>query len=170
MWQRSTTYTKQDNVRLTRENSEWERRVAVESERRQAAELKISELKLTIQQLQIDNGKLEKHIDEWKLIAEESKSNADKYCREMNKIFTALDQVKSELACTSKERTSRIGSLATVYKRASLSIDVVDTVVASWQSFASDFQNLHYMHAISYRLLMRLSLRITLEILEPSSC
>ena len=93
----------QDNVRLTRENSEWERRVAVESERRQAAELKISELKLTIQQLQIDNGKLEKHIDEWKLIAEESKSNADKYCREMNKIFTALDQVKSELACTSME-------------------------------------------------------------------
>lgn len=93
----------QENVRLTRENSEWERRVAVESERRQVAELKVSELKFIIEQLQMDNEKLEKHIDEWKLIAEKSKSNADKYCREMNKIFTALDQVKSELACTSME-------------------------------------------------------------------
>ena len=51
----------------------------------------------------MDNKKLEKHIGEWKRIAEESKSNADKYCREMNKIFTALDQVKSELAYTSIE-------------------------------------------------------------------
>ena len=31
-------------------------------------------------------------------------------------------------------RAPRIGSLAPIYKRASLSIDVVDTVVASWQS------------------------------------
>ena len=93
----------QDNVRLTREISKWERRVTTESERRRAAELEAGELKVTIQQLQIDNGKLEKHIREWKLIAEESKSNADRYCREMNKIFTALDQVKSELACTSME-------------------------------------------------------------------
>ncbi len=93
----------QDNVRLTREISKWERRVATESERRRAAELEASELKVTIQQLQMDNEKLEKHIGEWKLIAEASKSNADKYCREMNKIFTALDQVKSELACTFME-------------------------------------------------------------------
>ena len=41
----------------------------------------------------MDNEKLEKHISEWKLIAEESKSNADKYCREMNKIFIALEDV-----------------------------------------------------------------------------
>ena len=93
----------QDNVRLTREISKWERRVATESERRRAAELEAGELKVTIQQLQMDNGKFEKHIREWKLIAEESKSNADRYCREMNKIFIALDQVKSELACTSME-------------------------------------------------------------------
>jgi len=65
--------------------------------------LEASELKVTIHQLQMDSGKLEKHVSEWKIIAEESKSNADKYCREMNKIFTALDQVKSELACTSRE-------------------------------------------------------------------
>ena len=93
----------QDNVKLTREISKWECRVSTESERRRAAELEAGELKVTIQQLQIDNGKLEKHIGEWKLIAEESKSNADRYCREINKIFTALDQVKSELACTSME-------------------------------------------------------------------
>jgi len=65
--------------------------------------LEASELKVTIQQLKMDSGKLEKHIGEWKLTAEESKSNADKYYREMNKIFAALDQVKSELACTSME-------------------------------------------------------------------
>ena len=92
----------QDNARSTRENSKLERRIAVESERRQATELEAS-VKLTIQQLQIDSGKLKKHIGEWKLIAKESKSNGDKYCREMNKIFTALDQVKSELACPSME-------------------------------------------------------------------
>lgn len=93
----------QDNVRLTREINKWEHQVATESERRRAAELEACELKAIIKQLQMDNGKLEMHISEWKLIAEESKSNADKYCREMNKIFTALDQVKSELACTSIE-------------------------------------------------------------------
>lgn len=65
--------------------------------------MEANELKVTIQQLQMDNGKFEKHIGEWKLIAEEFKGNADKYCREMDKIFTALDQVKSELACTSRE-------------------------------------------------------------------
>ena len=47
----------------------------------------------------MDNGKLEKHIIERKLIAEESKSNVDKYCREMNKIFTALEEVKLVLPC-----------------------------------------------------------------------
>lgn len=93
----------QDNVRLTREINKWEHQVATESERRRAAELEACELKAIIKQLQMDNGKLEMHISEWKLIAGESKSNADKYCREMNKIFTALDQVKSELACTSIE-------------------------------------------------------------------
>ena len=61
--------------------------------------MEADQLKVTIQQLQIDNGKLEKHISEWKLIAEESKSNADKHCREINKILTALEEVKSVLPC-----------------------------------------------------------------------
>ena len=51
----------------------------------------------------MDNEKLEEYISEWKLIAEESKSNADKYCREINKIFTALEEVKSVLSCTCTE-------------------------------------------------------------------
>ena len=54
----------QDNVRLTHEISKWEHRFATESKRRRAAELEASELKLTIQQLQMDNEKLEKHINE----------------------------------------------------------------------------------------------------------
>lgn len=64
-------------------------------------------LKVTIQQLQMDNGKLEKHISEWKLIGEESKSNADKHCREINKILTALEEVKSVLPCTCTEEHLR---------------------------------------------------------------
>jgi len=51
----------QDNVRLSREISKWERRVATESEGRREAGLKASELKVTIQQPQMDNEKLEKH-------------------------------------------------------------------------------------------------------------
>ena len=46
----------------------------------------------------MNNEKLEEHISEWKLIIEEFKSNADKYCREINKIFTALEEVKSVLS------------------------------------------------------------------------
>ncbi|KAI9806301.1 MAG: hypothetical protein M1825_006416 [Sarcosagium campestre] len=51
----------QDNVRLSHEISKWERRVTTESEGRREAELEASELKVTIQQLQMDNEKLEKH-------------------------------------------------------------------------------------------------------------
>jgi len=69
--------------------------------------LEACELKVTIHQLQMDNGKLEKHISEWKLRAEEFKSNADKYRREMNKIFTALEEVKSELPRTCTEEHLR---------------------------------------------------------------
>lgn len=93
----------QNNVRLTCKISKEEHWVVTELKRKQAAELKVNELKVIIQQLQMNNEKLKKHIDKWKLIVEKFKSNADKYCREMNKIFTALNQVKSELACTFKE-------------------------------------------------------------------
>ena len=89
----------EDNIRLTREVSEREHKTAIESEMRRTAEVEADQLKVTIQQLQMDNGKLEKHVSEWKLIAEESKSNADKYCKEINKIFTVLEEVKSVLPC-----------------------------------------------------------------------
>ena len=69
--------------------------------------MEADQLKVTIQQLQMDNGKLEKHISEWKLIAEESKSNADKYCKEIKKIFIALEEVKSVLPCTCTEEHLR---------------------------------------------------------------
>jgi hypothetical protein len=70
-------------------------------------EYEASQLKDTIQQLRMDNKNLENHISEWKLMAEESKSNAVKCCREMNKIFTALEEVKSELPCTCIEEQHR---------------------------------------------------------------
>ena len=90
-------------MKLTHEISKWEHQFVTKSERRRAAKLDVIELKLTIQQLQINNGKLEKHINEWKIIAGEFKSTAEKYCRKMNKIFISLEEVKSKLTCTSIE-------------------------------------------------------------------
>lgn len=95
------------NIRLNREVSEGEYKIAIESERRRTAEVEADQPKVAIQQLQMDNGKLEKHINEWKLIAEESKSNVDKCCREINKIFAALEEVKSVLPCTCTEEHLR---------------------------------------------------------------
>ena len=75
----------------------------MESERRQTVELEASQLRVTIRQLHMDNEKLEKHISEWKSIAEESKSKAVKYCREMSKVFVVLEEVKCELPSTCTE-------------------------------------------------------------------
>ena len=58
------------------------------------------QLRVTIKQLHMDNEKLEKHINEWKSIAEETRSKAVKYCREMSKVFVVLEKVKSELPST----------------------------------------------------------------------
>lgn len=48
----------EDNIRLTREVSEGEYQIAIESERRRTAKVEADQLKVTIQQLQMDNGKL----------------------------------------------------------------------------------------------------------------
>lgn len=66
------------------------------------AQHEVFQLKVTIQQFQIDNKKLENPINEWKLVAEYSKSITVKYYRVMNRIFTALEEVKSGLShrCT----------------------------------------------------------------------
>ena len=68
----------QDNVRLAREVRKWERGAAMESKRGQAPELEASQLGDTIRQLHM------KHISERKTAAEESKSKAVRYCREMS--------------------------------------------------------------------------------------
>ena len=60
-------------------------------------------MRVTIPQLHMDNEKLEKHTSEWKAVAEESKSKAVKYCREMSKVFAALEEIKSELPSTCTE-------------------------------------------------------------------
>lgn len=73
----------------------------MESEKRRTAESEASQLKVTIQQLHEDNKNLDFHdISEWKAIARDSKSNAVKHCREINRVFVALKEVKSELPCT----------------------------------------------------------------------
>ena len=143
-------------MRLAHEISKREHGLAIESERRRTAERETSQLKSTVQQLQVDNEKLEKHISEWKLIAEESKSNADIYCREMNKVFTALEEVKLGLPWTCTEEHLQVASLAPNLKRSSVSqggsIAVVDRQLAE---LASDFKNLNCTHAISYKLSIR---------------
>lgn len=60
-------------------------------------------MRVTIRQLHIDNEKLEKYISKWKSIAEESKSKAVKYCREMSKVFVVLEEVKYKLPSTCTE-------------------------------------------------------------------
>ena len=80
-----------ENTRLSRELNEWKNRAAIESDRRRAAEHEIRQLKITIQQFQADSKKLEMHINEWKLIAEESRTKAVKYCGEVNNLFAAME-------------------------------------------------------------------------------
>ena len=48
----------EDNIRLIREVSERKHKIAIESERRRTAEVEANQLKATVQQLQMDNGKL----------------------------------------------------------------------------------------------------------------
>ena len=72
----------------------------MESERRQKAESEAGYLKVTVRQLQMDSEKLEKHISDWKLMAEESEGRVAKYSEEIGKIYATLEEVRSELPCT----------------------------------------------------------------------
>lgn len=67
-------------------------------------ECEVDQLKVAIQQLQMDNKILENQESEWKLIAEESQSETFKLCRQIHKIFKALEEMKSELTCTCTEQ------------------------------------------------------------------
>lgn len=97
----------QENTELTRELRKWENEAVVELKRRRTIESEVDQLKVSIQQLQMNNKKLENHVSEWKLIAEEFQSDTFKHCRELHKIFIALEEVKSELACTCNEQQNR---------------------------------------------------------------
>ena len=74
--------------------------------KRQMVECEVGRLKVILEQLHMDNGKLENHVSEWKSIAEESQSGTVRYYREIHKIFTTLE-VNSELACTCIEKHHR---------------------------------------------------------------
>ncbi|KAL2042019.1 hypothetical protein N7G274_005207 [Stereocaulon virgatum] len=90
----------------------------MESDRRQKAESEAGHLKVTVRQLHVDNEKLEKHISEWKSMAEESEGRAAKYSKEMGKIYATLEGIKSELprAEYHPESTySQIGKYDTTY-------------------------------------------------------
>ena len=82
----------QENTELARELRKWENEAATELERRQMVEREVSRLKIILEQLHMDNEKLENHVSEWKSIAEESQSATVRYCREIHKIFTNLER------------------------------------------------------------------------------
>ena len=46
----------------------------------------------------MDNHRLTQYVNNWKLMAEKSESSISRYCKEMGKIFAALEEVKSELS------------------------------------------------------------------------
>lgn len=71
----------------------------MESERRQKAELEAGHLKVIVRQLHMDNEKLEKHISEWKSMAEEPEGRVAKFSTEIGKIYATLEEAKSELPC-----------------------------------------------------------------------
>ena len=89
----------QENVRIICELNKWKDAAATESERRRTAESEISQLKETIERVQMDNHRLTQYINDWKLMAEKSESSVSRYCKEMGKIFAALEEIKSELPC-----------------------------------------------------------------------
>jgi len=90
----------QENIRLSSELNKWKDAAAVESKTRQTIELKISQSAETILRYQMDNERLQKYVNEWKAIAEEAKSSAVRHCREMRKVYIALEEVNSEFPCT----------------------------------------------------------------------
>jgi hypothetical protein len=81
-------------TKTAREAKTWKDQVALESERRRQAEEK-NELTIAIQEAQKDNRKLERHIQEWKLIAEQAIRSTSKYRQRVGEIWTVLEELKS---------------------------------------------------------------------------
>ena len=82
---------------MTHELGIWRGQAALESEMKLQAEEEVNQLKTAIQEAQRDNQKLEQHVQEWKRIAEQSRSSTSKYCRGVGKIWAILEELKSEL-------------------------------------------------------------------------
>lgn len=78
---------------------ERESEAEAEFQRRQMIECEVSRLQTIVQQLHMDNEKLQNHIQEWKTIAEKLQSDKVKHCEEMRKIVTTLIEIKTELTC-----------------------------------------------------------------------
>jgi hypothetical protein len=77
------------NASLSSELSKWQYQAGLElNMRRQAEE--------TADQLARDNEMLEKHIQEWKLMAERFHVKVARYCQGIDTIFTILEEVKSQ--------------------------------------------------------------------------
>jgi hypothetical protein len=57
----------------------------------------VNYLELVIQEAQNDNQKLEQHIQEWKLVAEQSQSSVIKYRDGMSRFFGLSAELKAEL-------------------------------------------------------------------------
>ena len=51
----------------------------------------------------MDNQRLEKYVNDWKVMAEKSESNVSRYYREMSKIFSVIEEAKLELSCIYNE-------------------------------------------------------------------
>jgi predicted nuclease with TOPRIM domain len=90
----------QENAELARELRNWENEIVTELKRRQMIECEINRLKIIMQQLHVDNEKFKNQVNEWKFIAEKSQSDTVKHCREIHKILTVLEKIKSKLICT----------------------------------------------------------------------
>jgi chromosome segregation ATPase len=83
--------------RLACELDKWKHQATLELEMRQQAEEEVNQLKITLQEAQRDNKKLEEHIQKWKLIAEQYNGSIVKYYQGIGKMFTILEELKSEL-------------------------------------------------------------------------
>jgi hypothetical protein len=87
----------ESETRLICEVNKWRNQAATDLELRHRAEEKVNRLELVIQQARNDNEKLGHHIEEWKLVAEQSQSIVIKYRDGMSRFFVLLAELKSEL-------------------------------------------------------------------------
>jgi len=83
-------------TRLTCELNKWRNQAATELEMRHQAEEKVNHLEVVIQGARNDNQKLEQHIQEWKLVAEQSQSSVIKYRDGMSRFFVLSAELKSD--------------------------------------------------------------------------